>query len=218
MVAILVVGLGKFGAGVVDELHEIGAEIAVLDMDKQKVERVRDRAAISAVVDVQNLNALEKVIPEGIQVVIIDCGGKDNPFLNVLLAHYYHNKMIPRIVALAYSREHAEILRLVGATEAVEPEKESARRVARSVSRPNFGAFLPISEDFAVAEVIAPKEFWGKTLDQLGIRKKYGLAVVAFKYEYAGKQNYRFPDASDAVDENTTIVVVGPQQKILKFP
>lgn len=217
MTMTLIVGLGGFGQAVLRELHELGHEVAVLDQDKSKVESVRDRCAMSAVVNAENLEALEKLVPEGLQSVVIDCGGKENPFLNVQLAKFYHDKMIPRIVALAYSTRHAEILRMIGATEAVVPELESASRLARSLARPGFSSFLPVSEDFAVAEIPLPPQFVGKKLGELELRKRFGVMAVAVKRVYQGKESYRLPDAGDELDPECFLVLVGPEKALAKL-
>lgn len=217
MAVTLVVGLGSFGMSVVEQLHEMGGEIAVLDKDRMKVERIRDRCAMSAVVDAENLDALEKLMPEGLQAVVIDCGGKENPFLNILVANYYHKKMIPRIYALAYSQQHAEILRLVGATEAIVPEPEAANRVARSLARPEFSFFLPLAEDFALAEIQAPPSLLRKTVAEAEIRKRHGVQLVALKRVYQGQLSYRLAEPQDPIEEETSLLILGSPKKVLKL-
>ncbi len=215
---ILVVGLGQFGVSAAEELYELGAEVAVLDGDAKKVDRIRSKCAMSAVVDATNQDALEKLIPEAVDAVVIDIGGKENPFLNILLAKFYHSKMIPKIVALAYSSQHAEILKIVGATDVVEPEREAAKRVARTLFRRGIASFLPVSDHFAIADIKPPKSFIGKKVGDLEIRKNHGVALVGFKIANEDeKSEYKFPEADDTILANFMLVVVGPQKKILQL-
>lgn len=217
MTKTLVVGLGQFGMNVLEAMHELGGEVAVLDKNREKIERVRSRCAMSAVVDASNLSALESLMPEGLQSVVIDCGGKENPFLNVLISDFYHHKMIPHIVALAYSKEHAKILRMVGATEVVEIEKEVAARVARSLARPDFDLFFPLSEEFCLAEVKPPAALRQKKVSQIDFLGQLGVLLVGLKSVYEGKVSYRFPSASDQINEESDLILFGPEKKISKL-
>ncbi len=49
--------------------------------------------------------------------------------------------------------QRARILKAVGATEAIFPERETAKRIAAQIINPNLLDFIPLAEDFEVMDV-----------------------------------------------------------------
>jgi len=83
---------------------------------------------------------------------------------------------------LALDDDHAKILKRVGATEIIHPERDMALRVSKGLSRPNILDFIPLAEEFDLIQVGPPREFIGKSLMDLNLRAKKRLEDTAERF------------------------------------
>jgi trk system potassium uptake protein TrkA len=100
---------------------------------------------------------------------------------SILVTLYLRELGVKEIVVKAVSEDHGKILHLIGATEIVHPERDTARRVARGLGLRSIVEYLPLAADSSLVEVHVPPAFVGKTLAELEIRKRYQVLVVAIK-------------------------------------
>jgi Trk K+ transport system NAD-binding subunit len=83
---------------------------------------------------------------------------------SIMICLYLHEIGVRNILAKAQDDDHSRILKRVGATEIIHPERDMALRVSRGLSRPNVLDFIPLAEDFDLIQVSPPAEFVGKNL------------------------------------------------------
>jgi trk system potassium uptake protein TrkA len=100
---------------------------------------------------------------------------------SVLVTLYLRELGVRQIVVKAVSEDHGKILHLIGASEIVHPERDTARRVARGLAVRSIVEYLPLAADSSLVELHLPPEFAGKTLAGLDIRKRFQVLVVAIK-------------------------------------
>jgi trk system potassium uptake protein TrkA len=100
---------------------------------------------------------------------------------SILVTLYLRELGVKEIVVKAVSEDHGKILHLIGATEIVHPERDTARRVARGLGLRSIVEYLPLAADSSLVEVHVPPEFVGKTLAELDIRRRFQVLVVAIK-------------------------------------
>jgi trk system potassium uptake protein len=175
----VVIGLDNFGRRVLDELLEAECELLLIDKDEEVINRYKEKVMNAVIADVLNEETIRKIVPKTIDAAVIDLG--DNVEASILVTNYLKKMGVQTIIVKAESKEHAEILELVGATRIVFPAKEAAKRIAPLLLSSLIFSYLPISEDFIIAEVRAPERYEGKTLLELNLRKQFGLNVIAFR-------------------------------------
>jgi trk system potassium uptake protein TrkA len=123
---------------------------------------------------------------------------------------------VKRILVKANTSDHARILKMVGATETVIPEQQMAVKLARSIAHPNLIDFLPLAQDFVVAELSAPEMFWNEKLADLKLRSKYNVFVLAIKRN--GAENIDLvPSGDHVVKQDDLLIMVGRAQDIDKI-
>ena len=113
---------------------------------------------------------------------------------------------IEKIIAKANSKSHGKVLAKIGATKVIYPEEYMGRRVAQLAMEPNMIEHLRFSSEFLLLEVKAPSVFWGKTLIQLDIRKKYNVNIVGIK-----KENQPLtpnPSAESLIEKGDILLVI----------
>jgi len=174
-----VIGLGKFGATVVRSLHERGHEVIAIDRDRNRVQDVRDSSTQAIEASCTDQDTLRALGLQDADAVVVSLGEQMDA--SILVTLYLKELGIREIVVKAVSEDHGKILHLIGATEIVHPERDTARRVARGLGLRSIVEYLPLADDSSLVEVHIPAEFAGKTLAELEIRKRYQVLVVAIK-------------------------------------
>lgn len=187
-----IIGLGKFGRCMIDELTEAGCELLVIDRDRDAIDAYKDRVAACYVADAISEEVVTRLVPAGLDAAILDLGGSIEA---AILATKYLKKLgIARIVAKVESDQHAEILELVGATDIIRANREAARRVAPLLLSSMLFSYLPIGKDFVIAEIRVPEEYVGKSLVEANLRQLHRLNVVALRLPDASEFTFFAPD------------------------
>jgi trk system potassium uptake protein TrkA len=174
-----VIGLGKFGATAVRSLHERGHEVIAIDRDRNRVQDVRDSSTQAIEANCTDQDTLRALGLQDADAVVVSLGEQMDA--SILVTLYLRELGLKEIVVKAVSEDHGKILHLIGATEIVHPERDTARRVARGLGLRSIVEYLPLAADSSLVEVQVPAEFVGKTLAELEIRKRYQVLVVAIK-------------------------------------
>ena len=135
---------------------------------------------------------------------------------SILCTLHLHKIGVRSIRVKADNDDHASILKNVGATEVIFPERETARRMSAKIKNPNLVDFIPLADDFQVLEVSPPLHFEGHTLAQLDLRKKTGILVIAVRRNSDTKYTI-FPGPAYKVRKDDIFLVIGHQEGAAKL-
>ena len=113
-----------------------------------------------------------------------------------------------RVNSIVDEVQRARILKAVGATEAIFPERETAKRIAAQIINPNLLDFIPLAEDFEVMDVGVPDSFHGKNLKELKLRESFGVFVIAIK-ELIPTRFVFLPGPDFVVKPSDILVMIG---------
>lgn len=174
-----VIGLGNFGFHVARALYETGHEVIAIDVDPEKIQRIQDFASYAVLGDAGNRDFLAGQGIGDLNAVVVSTGERSH--LATLITLYLKELEVPRILVKAISEDHGRILKMVGATEVIFPEKDMAIKIARTLSTPNVLEFIPLVDDYTITEAGAPSHFLGKNLADLDLRKKYHATIIGIK-------------------------------------
>lgn len=209
-----VLGLGSFGKIVAQTLAEKGAPVIGIDRNRENVESMRGIITQAIEADVTNRDELMSIGLDGVDVAIISLG--DNIEASVLATMYLHEFGIPKIIVKGVSPEHGKILRMIGATEVLFPEKEMAQRIALTFVSSNIVEYFPLLPGYSIVEIAAPRHFWGKTLLELNIRREYGVEIIGIKSSESGKLIV-IPSALDKIEKNDSLIIFGKDEDISRL-
>lgn len=174
-----VIGLGRFGFHAAKALFEEGHEVIAIDTNKLLVQQIEPYSSEAIILDATEKEKLQSLGLDEMDAVILSIGTQISN--SILICLYLNEIGVSRIIAKALDEDHGKILRKVGATELIHPEKDSALRIARELSTPNILDFIPVGRDLTIAQVEAPREFIGKTLKDLDLRARFNINVIAIK-------------------------------------
>ena len=106
-------GLGTFGVRMLDELIKIGAEVIIIEQNKDLIEMYKSKASSAIVLEEISELSVRKILPSKVDTVIVDFGRKVE--LSVISTTILKNLGIANIVVRAQSDEHGRLLKTVGA-------------------------------------------------------------------------------------------------------
>lgn len=204
-----VIGLGKFGSEVARALFESGHEVLGVDSDRGRVQDLRDRSTQAVEADCTDREALLALELGDLDAVVVSMGERMDA--SILVTLYLKEMGARRIVVKAVSEDHGKVLKLVGASEVVHPERSTALRLATALGARNIVEVLPIGVGFSLAEIGAPASFRGRTLAHLQIRSKYNVLVVAVKN---GDRLDLAPGGGQIVAEGDILVLIGRDEDL----
>lgn len=176
----VVLGLGSFGYNVALNLIENEQQVVVIDINKAKINEIKDKVTMAVIMDCRDKNDLTKIIDETFDCAIICLG--DHIESSILAAMHLKEIGIKTVIAKAISEDHIKILEKIGVDEIIFPEKDTAKRLAKSLSQPNILEYLKLSEGYSVIEIKAPEPFLHKSLSDLQLRIKYHVQVIGIRH------------------------------------
>jgi trk system potassium uptake protein len=209
-----VIGLGNFGFYAAKSLYEDGNEVVAIDSDKARVHAIDPHSTEAIVLDATDNAALKSLGLETMDGVIVSTGTKIST--SILICLHLQEMGVKKILAKALDEDHGKILKRVGATEIIHPERDMAIRISRSLSRPNILDFIPLAEDYDLVQVGPPKEFIGRTLNELNLRAKYNVHVIAIK-ELIPDNFLLVPPADFVIKDSDILIMLGKSEDIKKI-
>lgn len=97
----------------------------------------------------------------------------------VLLVHHLHQMQVPRILVKVANAEQAEIVKLVGASEVIQPDQSAARKAALLIHHPRAADYLELGDGHLVIAGHPPSSVVGKTAGELSWQGRFGVSLLA---------------------------------------
>ncbi len=210
---ICVIGLGQFGMELARELAR-NCEVLALDRDENLVYSIADDVQRALVVDARDYASLKQVVTSDFDEVVVSLG--ESLEASILCTLHLKKIGIKMIRAKVMSEDHAAILHSLGVQEVIFPERETAWRLAAQIVNPNLLDYIPLEAGYRVMDVAPPNSFYGKTLMELELRKKYGVFVLAVK-ELVPERFIFLPDPTFVIKPSDVLVMIGREDHLAKL-
>lgn len=210
-----IIGAGRFGMALAEALSESGQEVLLVERNGSLVQNARDVVAEAVQGDATSARTLEEAGLKECDVAVVAIGS--NIEASTLATANCKELGIPMVVAKATSEMHGKILQKIGADQVIYPDRESAHRLARTLS--NRGAFdlLEISEGCSIAEINVPESCADKTLAQADLRNKTGVTVLCIRRQDENPKKPRaimIPGPNDQIHGDDKLIVFGTTRQI----
>jgi trk system potassium uptake protein len=210
---ICIIGLGEFGSELARELSR-KCEVLALDRDPGLVNSISDEVQRAMALDVRDFVSLSSVVTKDFDEAVVSIG--ESLEASILATLHLKRIGVPVIHAKAKTQDHASILRSIGATDIIFPERETAHRVAAQIINPNLLDFIPLAEDYRVMDLASPDAFYGKSIKDLNLRKDFGVFVIAVK-ELVPTRFVFMPSPNFVIKPSDILVVIGKEEDIVKI-
>ncbi len=209
---VAVIGLGRFGSAVAEELVHLGHEVLGIDSNLNVVQQMSTRLSHVVQADAIDEETLERLGVRDFDAAIVAV--TTNIETSILGTLVLKRMGVKRVVAKARNDLHGEILTRVGADRVVFPERDTGYRLAHSWSSLDITDSLDIVEGYIVSRVLVPDELYGKTIGEVlgeGARNPTLLLLAR-----AARVTV-FPSVQERLQRGDILVVAGQIEQIGEF-
>ena len=209
MKSILLVGLGRFGRHIAEKLNALNHQVMAVDRREGRVDAILPFVTNAQIGDNTNPDFLTSLGIRNFDFCIVAIGDDFQSSLETTsLLKELGAKLV---VSRAASDVHAKFLLRNGADEIIYPEKQLANWVAIRYSADHIFDYIELDDDHAIFEVQVPKDWIGKTIGELDVRKKYGINIMGIKEN--GKMNLTVTP-NMGITNSQTLLVLGTMKQI----
>lgn len=206
-----VIGLGRFGLGIVEELSKMSADVIAIDSDSHAVERASKYVSYAVVADSTNELNMKDLGLANVSHAIVAIGS--NLQATILTTCILNELGVKKITVRLDNDYYEKTIYKLGATSIIYPEKSGGNRLARSIISDNFVDYFKITDDHNVVQMLIKPDFHPVTLVDLNSRNRFDVNVVLIIRD---KKSF-IPKGTDLVMPGDLILVIGKDPNIHKF-
>jgi trk system potassium uptake protein len=209
---VAVIGLGRFGRSVAQELHELGYEVTAIDLSAKLVQECSEWVTLAAQGDGTDQELLEQLNVQHSDVAVVAQG--ESLEASVLTTLLLKKLKVPWVVGKAKTVLHGELLHKVGADRVVFPEIDAGIRLAHSLGVRHIRDYISLSPSAGVAKIEAPANMIGHSIEALTRGQQGKLNVLLIK---RGNQLITVPHYQEVIRAHDELVIVGADVDIETF-
>lgn len=210
MKSVLIIGAGQFGTHIAKRMEELRCEVMVVDINEDCINQIMPYVTDAKIGDGTNEEFLRSLGVNDYDVCFVTLGRHFQTSLETtsLLSELGAKKVISR----ATNDVQMKFLLRNGADEVVYPEKQTAIRIATKYAFDSILDFFHLESDIYIYELKIPKDWHGKTLLQIDIRKKFKINIITIKRS----DEVLIPAANTVFQPGDVAFVIGELRDIQK--
>ncbi len=206
-----VIGLGRFGTAVVQELIKGGFDVLVIDRNEDRIAKVAKIATHAVVLDTSDEASLKEVGIQSIDHVIVAIGKDiEDSILTTLILKELG---VARITVKVQNEYHEKVVRKLGADDVIQPEMLMGRRLAHRIVTDNILEYYDLNETHSFIVLEASNKLVDSTVVNLDLRSKYNINIVAIKRG----EDVIIPYPEERFEEGDQLLLVGKNADLDKF-
>ena len=211
MKSVLIIGAGQFGTHIAKRMEELRCEVMVVDNNEDCINDIVSYVTYAKIGDGTNEEFLRTLGIDNFDVCFVTLGSHFQTSLETtsLLSELGAKKVVSR----ATNDVQMKFLLRNGADEVVYPEKQTALRIATKYASDNILDYFHLENGIYLYELKVPKDWCGKKLGQIDIRKKYKINVLTIKRN----NEVIMPSAETVIQQDDVAFVLGESRDIQKI-
>ena len=208
MKSVLIIGAGQFGTHIAKRMEELRCEVMVVDNNEDCINDIVSYVTYAKIGDGTNEEFLRTLGINNFDVCFVTLGSHFQTSLETtsLLSELGAKKIVSR----ATNDVQMKFLLRNGADEVVYPEKQTALRIATKYASDNILDYFHLENGIYLYELKVPKDWCGKKLGQIDIRKKYKINVLTIKRN----NEVIMPSAETVIQQDDVAFVLGDSKDI----
>lgn len=212
MKSVLVIGMGRFGKHLAQRLTELGNEVMIVDKDPSIIDELCSQFSDSLIGDCTEESVLSDIGVEDFDICFVTMGTNYSAAMEI--TSILKDLKAKYIVVKAGRDRHVKLLKKLGANEVIYPEREMAQHLAVKYNSESIFDYIELGDGFSVYEMSVPKNWIGKSISGLDVRKKYHMNIIAVKS--FGEINSTI-EPSYVFRESDNVVVIGKEDDMKKY-
>ena len=210
--SVAILGLGKYGRSLSENLYKMGADVLAVDSDENLINEFANRCTTAVCANLANEDEVVALGLKNMDIVVVAMGR--NLAASIMSIAVAKEQGVPLVVAKSSSDRMTSILLKVGADKILDPEGEGGARSARILISSSFKDFFKLDDNMYMIEMEPKKEWIGKNLIELNLRKSLNLNVVAVREK--GKL-WQFVDPNEPFTKDSLLLIVMEKQHLKKW-
>ncbi|MCK9339339.1 MAG: TrkA family potassium uptake protein [Bacteroidales bacterium] len=182
---IIVIGLGNYGRCLAEELSALGHEIVGVDNNEHRVNLVKDKLAVSYIINVEEEEALT-VLPFSSADMVFVCIG-ENFGASLRVVSLLKKLNVRHIYARAIDATHKSILEAFDIDKILAPEEEAARNLVHLIDAGYNVEAMKLDTDYYIFRFTIPHSFVNFSVSDLQLSKNFEIRIIAIQHIYTEK-------------------------------
>ena len=212
MASVLLIGMGKFGRTLGEQLIEMGDEVMIVDKNEDAINPIASKYTNALIANCMNEDSLASMDIPGFDICVVAIGDDFQSSLEI--TSLLKDLGAKRIVSKATTDIQRKFLFRAGADEVIYPDRDVAEKLAVRINSKNIINFIDIDDTYAIFEISLPEPWAGKRLIEVNPRANFGINILTVKKE---SQVIASLDGDYVFEPLDQLVVFGNTQTILKF-
>lgn len=206
---VCVIGMGRFGYSIVEQLIELKRQVLAIDIDEIKLVRP-SRITNTAIVDGADIEGLKALGLDKFNTVIVAASE------NIEIVAALIELGVKHIIAKAKSSSHERVLKQIGVDVIVKPEVEAGIRTALIATNSNFIKYSELLQEvgdgYAIGSTVVNDIHWiGKPLSELKF-SKLSVSIVSIKRN----SKVELPSGTTKLKAGDLITLIGKVPNLTK--
>jgi trk system potassium uptake protein len=222
----IIIGLGNYGKQLAEDLTNLGHEIIGVDNNSNNIDKIKDKIAVSYILDATDEQAVSALPVRTVDAVIVAIG--EDFGVSIKIVSLLKKFKAGQIYARAIDNVHKAILEAFNVDKILCPEEDSARDFALNIGYKINVDSMEIGKDIFLLKIKVPDFISGKSLSALQNINKYNLKIVALFHSVVEKNFIGLlHNALTAVEdkdflnevliEGDVVVCIGKQSDLVKL-
>ena len=210
--SVLIIGIGRLGSHLAEKMKDLGHDVMILDNREEKIAPLVSKISDARVAEYTREDVLAALDIPSFDICFVTVG--DNLEASILTTVNLKKLGAKYVAARARDDLQCEILKKIGADEIIYADGETADKLAIRHNGSNIFDYVALSDGYAIFEVPIIKQWVGKSIIELDVRRKFKLNIIAIKRD--GKLDPS-PMPDFIFEANDHIFVIGKSQDVFKM-
>ena len=212
MKSILIIGMGRFGRHLCQNLAELGNQIMIVDQEEENLEEMLPLVVSAKIGDCTNENVLKSLGVANFDLCFVCIGTNFQSSLEI--TSLVKELGAAYVVSKANRDIHAKFLLRNGADEVIYPDRDIAESLAVSLSSSHVFDYIELTDEYSIYEISTAEIWVGKTIKEVDFRAKYQISILATK---VGENMKLLPGPDYVFNRDDHLMIVGERSYIKKL-
>ena len=212
MKSILIIGLGRFGTHLFQDLSNLDNEIMIVDQDEAKLEDLLPHVVSAKIGDCTNEKVLKSLGVGNFDICFVCIGNNFQSSLEI--TSLLKDLGAKYVVSKANRDIHAKFLLRNGADEVIYPDRDIAEKVAVRFSANQVFDYVELDNGYSIYEIAPLPEWIGRSIKDVDVRAHYNTNIIGITTDGSMKLT---PGPDYIFQKNEHLMVIGHQRDLEKI-
>lgn len=208
MKSILVIGIGRFGKHLCQDLVQNGNDVMAVDENEENLEEILPIVTSAKIGDCTKEEVLKTFGVSNFDICFVCIGTNFQSSLEV--TNLLKEMGAKYVISKATRDIQAKFLLKNGADEVVYPDRDIAKRMATRVSTNHVYDYVEMGE-YSIYEIQPVDEWIGKTIREVDFRAKYNMSIMGIKH---GDETSLMITPDHTFEKEEHLMVIGKKEDI----